>query len=160
MAVKRESDDRRWRLKTMDLEMLEIGTPVTIQNQKGNNPTKWDKTGVVLENKPHSQVLIRVHGSRRVTTRNMRYVRCLGQVMKQDNPKSGVKPKEVPKDPDTDRSAGTVCGHEVSAGGDPTGGAEHYLHGDSGQVSRNMIAILPLLYMTWTMGCTRSRGGT
>merc|ERR1711940_507294 len=69
LAKKRESDDTKW--------MLEVGTPVSIQNQSGNNPNKWDKTGVILENKPHSQVLIRVDGSRRVTTRNRRFVRPL-----------------------------------------------------------------------------------
>ena len=37
------SDDKKWREKTRDREDLEIGTPVAIQNQTGNNPNKWDK---------------------------------------------------------------------------------------------------------------------
>ena len=69
----------------LDLEMLEVGTPVSIQNQSGNNPTKWDKTVVILENKPHSQVLIRVDGSRRVTTRNRRFIRPLDPRIKTPN---------------------------------------------------------------------------
>jgi hypothetical protein len=48
---------------------------VAIQNQTGPNPTKWDKTGIVLENKPNSKVMIKVDGSRRVTVRNRRFVR-------------------------------------------------------------------------------------
>ena len=76
-TTKREADNEKWRHKTRDLEQLEIGTPVMIQNQTGNDPTKWDKTGVVLENKPHSQVLVRVDGSRRVTLRNRRFVKKL-----------------------------------------------------------------------------------
>ena len=31
----RESDNKKWREKTRDLEDLEIGTPVAIQNQTG-----------------------------------------------------------------------------------------------------------------------------
>ena len=55
--------------------MLPVGTPVAVQNQTGRNPTKWDKTGVVVENKPHSQVLVRVDGSRKATLRNRKYVK-------------------------------------------------------------------------------------
>ena len=46
MAKKRESDVKKWREKTRDLEDLEIGTPSPIQNQTGKNPNKWDKTGI------------------------------------------------------------------------------------------------------------------
>ena len=38
---------------------------------------KWDKTGVVLENKPNSKVMLKVNGSRRVTMRNRRFVRSM-----------------------------------------------------------------------------------
>ena len=82
LAKKRESDNKRWSENTRELADLEIGTPVAIQNQTGNNPNKWDKTGIVLENKPHSQVLIRVDGSRRVTMRNRRFVRRLDPTLR------------------------------------------------------------------------------
>jgi hypothetical protein len=68
-------DHQRWSHRTKDLDDLEVGTPVAIQNQTGPNPTKWDKTGVVLENKPNSKVMIKVDGSRRVTLRNWRFMR-------------------------------------------------------------------------------------
>ena len=85
--------------KTKDLEMLEIETPVLIQNQTGINPPKWDKTGGVLENKPHSQVLIRVDGSRRVTLRNRRFVKRLdAELRKMPNP-APVRTKPVKKSP-------------------------------------------------------------
>ena len=48
---------------------------MAIQNQTGPNPTKWDKTGIIIENKPNSKVMIKVDGSRRVTLRNRRFVR-------------------------------------------------------------------------------------
>ena len=75
LANKREMDHQRWSYRTKDLQELEVGTAVTIQNQTGNNPTKWDKTGIILENKPNSKVMIKVDGSRRVTMRNRRFVR-------------------------------------------------------------------------------------
>ena len=65
-----------------------IGTPVSIQNQTGNPPNKWDKTGIVLENKHPSKVVIRVDGSRRITTRNRRFVRPLNS---EASPKSVIK---------------------------------------------------------------------
>jgi hypothetical protein len=72
---KREMDHQRWSHRTKDLDDLEVGTAVAIQNQTEPNPTKWDKTGVVLENIPNSKVMIKVDGSRRVTLRNRRFVR-------------------------------------------------------------------------------------
>ena len=70
-------DHQRWSHRTKDLDDLEVGTAVAIQNQTGPHPTKWDKTGVVLENKPNSKVMIKVDGSRRITMRNRRFVRLM-----------------------------------------------------------------------------------
>ena len=118
MDEKRESDDRKWRQKTRDLEDLE--TPVAIQNQTGNNPSKWDKTGIVLENKPHSQVLIRVDGSRRVTMRNRRFVRRLDPTLKKtENPRTVMR-EPVKKPPQAQREhvreASPVQHDDVQAG--------------------------------------------
>ena len=46
-----------------------------MQNQTGRDKTKWDKTGVILENKPHKQVLVKMDGSRRMTLRNRRFIK-------------------------------------------------------------------------------------
>ena len=75
LANKREMDHQRWSYRTKDLQELEVGTAVAIQNQTGQNPTKWDKTGIIIENKPNSKVMIKVDGSRHVTMRNRRHVR-------------------------------------------------------------------------------------
>ena len=40
-----------------------------LQNQSGRNPTKWDKTGVAVEVRPHEQIVVKVDGSRRRTLR-------------------------------------------------------------------------------------------
>ena len=97
LALKRDSDNKRWSQKTRDLDTLEIGTPVAIQNQTGSNPTKWDKTGVILENKPHSQVLIRVDGSRRVTMRNRRFIRELNPDLRRIPVSAPVMKKSLKK---------------------------------------------------------------
>ena len=60
LANKRQMDKQRWSHRTKDLDDLEVGTAVAIKNQTGPNPTKWDKTGIVLENKPNSKVMMMV----------------------------------------------------------------------------------------------------
>ena len=47
-------------------------------------PAKWEKTGIVIENKPNSKVMIRVNGSRRVTMRNRRFVRPMEPMLRND----------------------------------------------------------------------------
>ena len=60
---------------TRPLQDLKIGDHVLVQNQTGNQPTRWDKTGLVTEVLPHDQYLIRMDGSGRCTLRNRRYLR-------------------------------------------------------------------------------------
>ena len=57
------------------LPQLNTGDKVFIQNQNGPHPTKWDRSGVVLENLGHDQYRVKVHGSGRVTIRNRRFLR-------------------------------------------------------------------------------------
>ena len=75
LATRREHDGTRLARYTKHHPPLPVGTHVAIQNQTGRNKTKWDKTGVILENKPHSQVLVRMDGSRRMTLRNRKFVK-------------------------------------------------------------------------------------
>ena len=60
---------------TKTLPNLETGTTVYVQNQMGNFPRKWDKTGVIVESRPHQQYVIRLDGSRRATLRNRKFIR-------------------------------------------------------------------------------------
>ena len=85
MARKSESNGVKWQEKSKDYERLVLGTAVVIQNQTGKNSTKWDKTGFVIGNKPHSQVVIRVDGSRCITVRNRRFVKPIGGIPKQNS---------------------------------------------------------------------------
>ena len=54
---------------------LSPGDRVMVQNQSGPKPNRWDRSGVVVEVKPHGQHLVRMDGSRRVTLRNRQFVR-------------------------------------------------------------------------------------
>ena len=65
----------RWSEHTKRLPPLAVGNHVRIQNQSGPNPTKWDKTGVVIEVRQFDQYVTRMDGSGRVTLRNRRFLR-------------------------------------------------------------------------------------
>ena len=60
---------------TRHLPPLRVGDSVRIQNQIGPHPTKWDKTGMVIEVRQFDQYVIRVDGSGRVTIRNRKFLR-------------------------------------------------------------------------------------
>lgn len=65
----------RWSEHTKRLPLLAVGNHVRIQNQTGPYPTKWDKTGVVVEVRQFDQYVIRIDGSGRMTTRNRKFLR-------------------------------------------------------------------------------------
>lgn len=65
----------RWAEHTKTLTPLQIGDRVRVQNQTGNYPTKWDRTGTVVEVKQFHQYQIRVDGSGRLTLRNRKFLR-------------------------------------------------------------------------------------
>ena len=52
MAKSREVDCEKLARNTRSLQSLPIRTPVSIQNQSGRYPTKWDKTGILMEVMP------------------------------------------------------------------------------------------------------------
>ena len=60
---------------TKELPALQLGSKVSVQNQVGLRAKKWDRTGVIVEVKPHQQYKVRMHGSGQVTLRNRRYLR-------------------------------------------------------------------------------------
>lgn len=65
----------RWMEHTRRFPPLTVGDHVRIQNQVGPHPTKWDKTGLVIEVRQFDQYVIRVDGSGRATTRNRKFLR-------------------------------------------------------------------------------------
>ena len=57
------------------MKRIPVGGAVAVQNETGRFLKKWEKTGVVVEIKDYDLVLIGMDGSRRLTTRNRRFVR-------------------------------------------------------------------------------------
>ena len=58
------------------LRPLSLGDKVFLQNQQGPNPTKWDRSGVVVESASHDQYRLKVDGSGPITLRNLRFLRA------------------------------------------------------------------------------------
>ena len=54
---------------------LEVGDMVQIQNQRGNNPKRWNKSGKIIEKLDFDQYLVKVDGGGRITRRNRRFLR-------------------------------------------------------------------------------------
>ena len=75
MARRLQTDGKRLAEHSKTQKQIPVGTTVLVQNQTGRHPTKWDKTGMVLENQKHDKVLVRLDGSGRTTIRNRKYVR-------------------------------------------------------------------------------------
>ncbi|CAB4058814.1 unnamed protein product [Lepeophtheirus salmonis] len=58
-----------------ELPLLGISTRVLVQNQSGNHLTKWDRSGIVMEVRPHHQYKVKVNGTDRLTLRNCKFLR-------------------------------------------------------------------------------------
>ena len=57
------------------LQDLEVGDMVQIQNQKGNDTKRWNKSGKIIEKLDYDQYLVKVDGGGRITRRNRRFLR-------------------------------------------------------------------------------------
>ena len=75
MARRLDRDGARLAEHTKKQAVLPIGTQVAVQNQTGRFAKKWDKSGIVIDNKDYDKVLVRLDGSRRITTRNRQFVK-------------------------------------------------------------------------------------
>uniref|UniRef100_A0A7M5XGD0 Uncharacterized protein n=1 Tax=Clytia hemisphaerica TaxID=252671 RepID=A0A7M5XGD0_9CNID len=75
MLTRFSRSSERLNRSSRQLRPLLVGDYVLVQNQHGNHPTKWDRSGVVVEVKDHDQYVVKVDGSRRVTLRNRRFLR-------------------------------------------------------------------------------------
>lgn len=78
--------------KTRKLPPLQIGDNCRIQNQHGQSPKKWDRTGKVVEVKDNDQYTIKVDGSGRLTLRNRRYLRKINLLVEQQRPRLSAEP--------------------------------------------------------------------
>lgn len=71
----------RYDVHSSPLPPLSIGDHVAVQNQHGNSPRRWQRTGVIVNsNLPARQYEVKVDGSRRVTRRNRRFIRKIDPI--------------------------------------------------------------------------------
>ena len=91
-AKKLYNDGTRLAIGTRKMPPLTVGDKVLVQNQTGRAPNKWDKSGVIVECKPHDQVNVMMDGSRKVSLRNRQFVRKIDMPMPVTA--SGVKPSQ------------------------------------------------------------------
>ena len=63
------------KLHTIPLAPLVAGNVVQVQNQRGKDPLRWDKSGIVVENLDNQQYTVKMDGSGRVTLRNRKFLR-------------------------------------------------------------------------------------
>ena len=54
---------------------LQVGDQVLIQNQTGQYPTRWDRSGVIVDARGNDQYCVKVAGTGRITLRNRRFLR-------------------------------------------------------------------------------------
>ena len=57
------------------LKPLSVGDRVAVQNQTGNKPNKWHNMGRVVQILPFRKYMVVMDGSRRITTRNRKFIR-------------------------------------------------------------------------------------
>jgi len=75
LAIRHLRERETYNAHTRPLMPLHVGDIVSVQNQTGTHPNRWDKTGLVVECQDHSQYVVRLHGSGRCTLRNRRFLR-------------------------------------------------------------------------------------
>ena len=85
-----------------ELEPLEIGQVVLVQNQTGPRAKRWDQLGTVVEKVNQSSYLIKMDGSGRVSKRNRQYLKRISQV--NDSSDDAFKLIEKQNSPQTRRS--------------------------------------------------------
>ena len=57
------------------LPQLAVGDRVFIQNQTGSKPTKWDRSGTIVDVRDYNKYVVKVDGSGRLTLRNRRFLK-------------------------------------------------------------------------------------
>ena len=86
LAIRHSREREKWSEHTRELKPLGIGDNVYVQNLTGNNPLRWERTGVVVETKPFKQYKIKLDGSGRVILRNRKSLRKFTPFVRPEKP--------------------------------------------------------------------------
>lgn len=95
MAKRHMRNEQYYNQHCRPLRELQVGDYVQIQNQDGNHPRRWTKTGRIVETQGYRQYQVRVDGSNRVTLRNRRFLHRIHPVV--DGPRN-IR-QEIPNPP-------------------------------------------------------------
>ena len=85
--------------KSKNLPPLSVHDPVSIQDQTGNTPRRWSKTGKIVEVLGHDSYLVKVDGSNRITKRNRQFLRKLSPFKIDTDDFSVPAPQNIPVPP-------------------------------------------------------------
>ena len=110
MRTRYQGCQKRLSEHSKSLPNLDVGDRVSIQNQHGHRPTKWDRSGIVVEIRDFDKYVVKVDGSGRLTLRNRRYLRKLFD----DVGLYGTKPAKKPSCPQQFPGANTQSSTETS----------------------------------------------
>ena len=75
LAKRYAKQEEVWAEHTKTLPELPVGALVSVQNQYGNKPKRWDRSGLIVEVLPHLQYKVRMDGSGDISLRNRRFLR-------------------------------------------------------------------------------------
>jgi hypothetical protein len=90
-----------------ELPPLTIGDSVSVQNQTGNHPSKWNNTGIISEVLPYRQYHVVMDGSRRVSLRNRRFLRKISPICRREGTVDSLTDRTIPVTTATPPSAPT-----------------------------------------------------
>ena len=96
LAKRYARQEEVWAEHTRELPELPIGSLVRVQNQSGNKPKRWDRTGLVVDVLPHQQYKVRMDGSGDVSLRNRRFLRQITPIQTLISQGSAVSPASPP----------------------------------------------------------------
>ena len=96
LAKRHVAKHEAWSEHTKHLSPLSVGDKVFIQNQVGNHPRRWERTGVVVEVKDHDQYSVRVDATGRLTLRNRKFLRFYQPINRCFSQEKGKEPTETP----------------------------------------------------------------
>ena len=92
--------------RTKELPELQEEECVAVQNQDGNHPNRWDRTGKIVEKLPYRQYKVKMDGSNRVTLRNRRFLRKINPVCIDGNiPDVAIPPPRPSSIPQVNQTA-------------------------------------------------------
>ena len=88
----------KYNYQSRELQPLCVGDAVILQNQYGNSPRRWHKTGTIVEVGTNRQYQVKVDGSNRITLRNRRFLKKILLMIRNESFTPHHTPESEPHD--------------------------------------------------------------